>query len=97
MVRTVSFAAVLMMTAAAALGCGAGLSVEDATLRCDQEKAAKPQFVTFAAYNQCLACYEQCGDNCVAAATAPASYTCPDDSAGATSSASATSSTGTGK
>lgn len=88
MVRTVGFAAVLMITAASALGCGAGLSVEDATIRCDQEKAAKPQFVTFEAYNQCIACYQECGDDCAVAATAPSSYTCPGDSA--------TSSTGTG-
>ena len=92
MVRTVGFAALLMITAAAAFGCGSGLSVEDATLRCDQEKAAKPQFVTFESYNQCLTCYEQCGDDCVIGATAPSTYTCPDDS----SSSSTTSSTSTG-
>lgn len=88
MVRTVGIAAFLMITAAAALGCGSGLSLEDATIRCDQEKAAKPQFVTFAAYNQCLTCYQECGNDCVVAATAPSSYTCPDDSS--------TSSSGTG-
>ncbi len=80
MVRTVGIAAFLMITAAAALGCGSGLSLEDATIRCDQEKAAKSQFVTSAAYAQCLTCYQECGNDCVIAATAPSSYSCPDDS-----------------
>jgi len=88
MFRTVSFAAFLMITAATALGCGSGLSPEDAKIRCDQEKAAKAQFVTFAAYNQCLVCYEQCGDDCIIAATAPSSYSCPDDSSSSSSSTS---------
>jgi hypothetical protein len=86
MFRTVGIAAFLMITAAAALGCGSGLSVEDATIRCDQEKAAKAQFVTSAAYAQCIACYQECGDDCLIAATAPSSYSCPGES----------SSTGTG-
>lgn len=93
MFRSFGAAAVLLViTSMAALGCGSGLSLEEATVRCDQEKTAKKEFVTFAAYNQCLACYQECGDTCVAAATAPATYKCPDEDATSTTAGS----TGTG-
>jgi hypothetical protein len=93
MFRSVGAAVLLVISSMAAFGCSSGLSPEAAKIRCDQEKTSKKEFVTFDAYNQCLACFEACGDTCVIAATAPASYTCPDGSASTTSS---TSSTGTG-
>jgi hypothetical protein len=65
-----------LLFASAALGCGSGLSEEDAQLRCDQERESKGAFVTDEAYDQCLACFEECGDACEPQATVPASYEC---------------------
>jgi hypothetical protein len=92
MFRSFGAAVLLVITSVAVFGCSSGLSLEDATIRCDQEKASKKEFVTFAAYNECLACYQLCGDTCIAVATAPATYVCPDDSTTSTT----TGSTGTG-
>lgn len=64
--------------AAMPLGCGSGLSTEDATLRCDQEKVGKSACVTQAAYDACIQCYEECGDECTAAAACPETYSCPE-------------------
>jgi hypothetical protein len=91
MFRSFGAAVLLVITSMAVFGCSPGLSLEDATIRCDQEKTSKKEFVTFAAYNECLVCYQLCGDSCIAVATAPATYKCPDDSASTT-----TGSTGTG-
>ena len=71
-----SFAFAVAM-AVTALGCGNGLSEDDAKLRCDQERAAKGSSVTDDAYDQCLTCYEDCGDDCTASGTSPATYACP--------------------
>ncbi|MEZ4301128.1 MAG: hypothetical protein R3B70_39695 [Polyangiaceae bacterium] len=59
----------------AALGCG-GYSTEKAELRCDQEESAKEQCVTDAAYEACVACYEECGAGCHPGATCPETYLC---------------------
>ena len=79
MVRTVGAAVVLVITSLAALGCSSGLSTEDATIRCDQEKTAKGSLFGTQTYNECIACYELCGDDCASAATSPPTYKCADD------------------
>jgi hypothetical protein len=65
------------------LGCGGGLSEDDAALRCDQEVAAKGGGGCItpgsAAYDECLSCFEECGDDCTPRAECPAKYTCPED------------------
>ena len=72
------FALALLSTlAAAALGCGSGMSTEDATLRCKQERAAKNACVTDEAFNQCVKCLEECGDTCATLETCPVQYSCP--------------------
>jgi hypothetical protein len=77
MVRHVgSLAAVLALVAVIPLGCG-GLSTEDATLRCDQERTSKP-CVTDASYGACITCYEECGDDCNAGDACPETYACPE-------------------
>jgi hypothetical protein len=60
----------LIAVAALSIGCGSGLSTEEATQRCDQERISKT-FFTEASYAQCLECYEQCGDECTALARSP--------------------------
>ena len=93
MFRSFGAAAVLVITSMAALGCGSGLSAEDAAIRCDQEKASKGMLFGATTYKECLACFEECGDRCSAIATSPPTYACADSS----STTSTTSSTGTGQ
>jgi Na+-translocating ferredoxin:NAD+ oxidoreductase RNF subunit RnfB len=78
------------------LGCGAGLSKEEADLRCDQEKAALSSFFPDSAYASCEACFEKCGDDCVRLATSPISYSC-DTGSTSSSSSSSSSTTSSGQ
>lgn len=66
-----------IVVAVFSIGCGSGISAADAQTRCDQDRAAKGAFVTDASYQQCLSCFEQCGDQCAAKATSPETYACP--------------------
>jgi hypothetical protein len=59
------------------IGCGSGISASDAQARCDQERAAKVATMTDKSYQQCLDCYQSCGDQCAAKATSPETYACP--------------------
>ena len=77
MFRSIGAAAVLVITSMAALGCGSGLSLEDATIRCDQEKVSKGSLFGPQTFNECLACYESCGDECSPLASSPPTYSCP--------------------
>lgn len=79
MFRTIGAAAVLVITSLAALGCGSGLSVEDATIRCDQEKASKGSLFGRETYNECISCYETCGNECSSVASSPPTYKCADE------------------
>lgn len=59
-------------------GCG-GLSTPEAEERCQQEREADAtQCVTEEVYQQCVSCYEECGDDCVALLTCPAQYSCAE-------------------
>lgn len=69
--------AALIAIAALSMGCGSGLSTEEATQRCDQERNIKKMFFSEGSYTSCLSCYEECGDECGALATSPESYACP--------------------
>lgn len=71
--------ALCLALSAAAIGCGSGLSTEDATLRCDQERAAKTACFTDEAYAQCVSCHENCGDSCAVLESCPVQYACSGD------------------
>lgn len=58
-------------------GCDGGLSTQEAIVRCDQERTSKAT-VTDESYQECLTCYEECGDDCKALDTSPETYTCED-------------------
>ncbi len=64
----------LSVVALAAFGCG--LSDEEVQIRCDQEKT-NDMCVTDDAYQQCMSCYEECGDSCNKAESCPAQFICP--------------------
>jgi hypothetical protein len=79
MFRMIGAAAVLVITSLAALGCSSGLSLEDATIRCDQEKVSKGSLFAKGTYNECLQCYQTCGDECAPVASSPPTYGCPSE------------------
>lgn len=59
-------------------GCG-GLSNEDARLRCDQLRTANAtNCMTDEAYDQCVVCYEECGDECATLESCPLQFACPE-------------------
>lgn len=69
---------VLVSLSALAAGCG-GLSTTEAQQRCDQEREADATgCITDAAYDLCVSCFEECGDECAHPLSCPATFTCPD-------------------
>lgn len=65
-------------------GCGGGFSTEDAVARCDQERdgrnAGAPPCIDDAAYAECVAAYEECGDDAqFVDGACPLSFSCSDD------------------
>jgi hypothetical protein len=69
--------AALIAIAALSMGCGSGLSTEEATQRCDQERTSQNLLFTDAIYAECVSCYEECGDDCDPQSTTPLTYVCP--------------------
>ncbi len=76
--RGLALVSILVLGLLSAQGCGSGASTEDAELQCKQFQTANATCVTDAAYKQCLSCEEECGDDCIAEPTCPATYKCPD-------------------
>lgn len=89
LLRALAAVSAVAFLSVTAVGCGSGLSKEDADIRCDQEKAALG--FSDAVYAQCEDCYEKCGDSCVRHATSPITYACDDGSSTADTSTSTTS------
>lgn len=75
MVRKVLGFAMFMTLLAMFGGCGGGYSEQKATDRCNQEKFAKV-CMTDKVYDECIACYEQCGDQCFPQNKCPEVYSC---------------------
>lgn len=57
--------------------CG-GYSEDEATTKCDLERTAKAACMNDAAYEQCLSCFQECGDACAIAESCPLQYTCSE-------------------
>ena len=81
MVRKTFGGVLFAMLVASALGCG-GYSDEKAKTRCDQERFAKSACMTDTEYEECMACYKECGDSCEPLAKCPEAYSCDDPGAG---------------
>jgi hypothetical protein len=75
--RTTRWVPALAALAALITGCG-GLSTVEAEQRCDQERAADSTCIREEAYDQCVTCYEECGDDCARGKPCPAQYSCPE-------------------
>ena len=59
-------------------GCG-GFSEDDATAWCDAQAKARPVCSPSgsSAYQACISCYEDCGDDCTAQNHCPEEWVCP--------------------
>jgi hypothetical protein len=68
----------VMLFVAGALyaGCG-GYSQSDAVAYCDIEKSSKGACFNDATYNECVSCFEECGERCAPASACPETYSCP--------------------
>jgi hypothetical protein len=49
--------------------------------RCDELRAKTPDKYTDESSLQCVACFENCGEECAALGSDPESYACPDTEA----------------
>ena len=67
---------VFAMAVAALSGCGSGLDPEEAKTQCDTIRATDSTCVDDAAYESCLACYEDCGVDCAQLESCPLQFTC---------------------
>lgn len=86
LLRAMAAVAALGFMSVVAAGCGSGLSLEDATIRCDADKIALGAFFNDAVSKNCTSCFQECGDECVRKSTSPISYACADTSATSTTS-----------
>ena len=56
--------------------CGDGYTTQQAIAQCDAELRARPAMST-ASHDECVACYEACGTDCVVTGGVPPTFTCP--------------------
>lgn len=75
--RRLSLLLISLFALTGAIGCNEGLDEEEAKVRCDQERAARGAFVTDEAYDQCLDCHMECGEECRVSSDAVPTFTCP--------------------
>jgi hypothetical protein len=67
----------LILVALGLSACGGRFSTQEAVERCDIERANKLT-VTDEVYDACVACFEDCGEDCAAAGSTPETYRCPE-------------------
>ncbi|MFO0548062.1 MAG: hypothetical protein U0271_06725 [Polyangiaceae bacterium] len=69
------------MLAFVVVGCTSGLSTDDAEARCDQERDARDNGGCFedTTYDECVAAYEDCGEDVNITESCPVQYVCPAD------------------
>ncbi len=70
---------VAVLVALACLGCG-GFSEEEATERCNQEQTARGLggCFTLSTYDNCMAAYQECGEDTDILEECPVQYVCPE-------------------
>jgi hypothetical protein len=66
----------LIAVSALSIGCGSGKSEDEAKVYCDQLQASLTNSFGAASYDQCVSCYEDCGQLCESKATSPATFAC---------------------
>ena len=65
------------MLAAPLAGCGGGYTKTEAEVHCRSLNPVGPPGAA-EAYTQCVACFEDCGDDCAVAESNPPQYNCQD-------------------
>lgn len=77
--RSVAVAALGLAIAVLTSACG-GFSTEEAEARCDAEQVSRQGGGCFddAAYEECVAAYEECGSDVNINDSCPLSFTCPN-------------------
>lgn len=60
-----------------ALGCGGGYDEEEATATCEA-LVSTVDTSDRAAFDECVACFEECGDDCAVAESFPPQFICQD-------------------
>lgn len=63
--------------AASALGCDSGYTQDEADATC-QGLVGQVDTASSAAYDDCVACFLECGDDCAMAESNPPQFTCPE-------------------
>ena len=58
------------------IACGSGLDTEEARTYCDDVRATQTNCVDDAAYQACVACYEDCGVDCAQLESCPLQFSC---------------------
>jgi hypothetical protein len=77
---TMAFGTGAAVVALGAMGCQNGFDREQATAECDADREQFENCVNQAAYDECIACHEQCGTDCSTSGNAcPTKFTCPED------------------
>jgi anaerobic selenocysteine-containing dehydrogenase len=56
--------------------CGGGYTTQQAVAQCDAERKARPA-MSDASRDECVACYEECGVDCVVTGGVPPKFACP--------------------
>lgn len=79
MLKHLFVAAFFGATLATVYGCS-GFSTQEATDCCQAEAQGRSSCFDDKSYADCLSCFEDCGDDCVALAGCPTRYACPGDS-----------------
>lgn len=69
----------LGLTCGLGFGCG-GFTEEEAVARCDQEQEARGGggCFTLPVYDECVAAFQDCGDDVVIEESCPMQYSCPE-------------------
>lgn len=84
MFRLLRFPLLVSLLASPLVACGEGYSTEDAQAECDALRANPPTTnppcseFNQVTYDQCVLCFEECGDSCAVVHTAcPYTFSCP--------------------
>ena len=66
----------VLATVVGMLACGSGLDSEEAKSTCDSIRESDSMCVNDAAYDACVACYEDCGVDCARLESCPLQFSC---------------------
>lgn len=72
----------LLALGAAAAGCADHFTTQEAYNACNELKSIETIDDSPEVFADCVACYEDCGNDCSPQGTAPETFACPDEEAG---------------